>query len=433
MLSEHEWVYERMRLHTLMKEHPDWGARRLARALGHDPKWVLKWKARILNSPKLTLEVFRGQSRAPKHVPRRTSPEAKAIIGELRRELSERYYRPAGARTIQYGISNYLKQYPNAPTLPHSRATIYRILHELHYLSPCRQRWHDPLILPTPMDEWEIDFGEIFLPDDDTVFEFFMVVDRGTSRLIYLEGSTGYNAETALEALVRLFSTCGLPKRLRFDRDPRLWGAWSRDSYPSPMIRMLRVLGIEDVPCPPHRPDKKPFVERCIETLKYEHFARFAPTTLAEAQAVLANFPHYYNEQRPHQGQACQNRPPEIAFPAATLPKLPMLPDRVHPDYWLNSIQGRIYRRRVTSDGTIQIDRHTYAIGSTYRQQPVAAHILGTEFIVEYQGVMIKQLPIRGLYGQPVLFDSYLILLREEARTLALHYQNLWRKSGDIR
>ncbi len=83
-----------------------------------------------------------------------------------------------------------------------------------------------------------------------------MVVDRGTSRLIYLEGSTGYNAETALEALVRLFSTCGLPKRLRFDRDPRLWGAWSRDSYPSPMIRMLRVLGIEDVPCPPHRPDK---------------------------------------------------------------------------------------------------------------------------------------------------------------------------------
>jgi len=34
------------------------------------------------------------------------------------------------------------------------------------------------------MDEWEIDFGEIFVPDDETVFEFFIVVDRGTSRLI---------------------------------------------------------------------------------------------------------------------------------------------------------------------------------------------------------------------------------------------------------
>src|SRR4051794_13667811 len=134
MLSEHEWVYERMRLHTLMKEHPDWGARRLAHALGHDPKWVLKWKSRILSSSKLTLEVFGSQSRAPKHIPRRTSPEAKAIIGELRRELSERYHRPAGARTIQYGISNYLKEHPNTLMLPHSRTTIYRALHELQII-----------------------------------------------------------------------------------------------------------------------------------------------------------------------------------------------------------------------------------------------------------------------------------------------------------
>ena len=54
--------------------------------LGHDPKWVLKWKSRILSSSKLTLEVFGSQSRAPKHISRRTSPEAKAIIGELRRD-----------------------------------------------------------------------------------------------------------------------------------------------------------------------------------------------------------------------------------------------------------------------------------------------------------------------------------------------------------
>ncbi len=77
MLSEHEWVYERMRLHTLVKAHPDWGARRLAQVLGHDTKWVAKWKSRILSSPKLTLEVFRSQSRAPKHLPRCTSPEAR--------------------------------------------------------------------------------------------------------------------------------------------------------------------------------------------------------------------------------------------------------------------------------------------------------------------------------------------------------------------
>jgi hypothetical protein len=431
MLTEHDWIQERIRLSQLIKEHPAWGARRLGEVLGHDPKWVAKWKARISTTSKLTLDAFRSQSRAPQHVPQRIHPQAKAVVVDLRTRLSERFHRPAGARTIQYGLHDYRKQHPDGPKLPQSRSTIYRILHEFGCIVPARPRWHEPVVLPPPMEEWEMDFGEIFLPDDETVFEFFIVIDRGSSRLIYLEGSTGYTAETALEALVRLFSTCGLPKRLRFDRDPRLWGAWSRDSYPSPMIRLLRVLGIEDVPCPPHRPDKKPFVERCIETLKSEHFAHFAPTTLVEAQDALATFPRYYNQERPHQGQACQNRTPEEAFPSATLPTLPTLPHTVNPDTWLDSIQRRIYHRYVTSDGTIQIDKHLYGIGRPYRQRPVAAHVVGREFYVEYAGHVIKQVPIRGVYGREMLFDSYLILLREEARTLELRYQSLWRKRGD--
>ena len=58
MLSEHEWIYERIRLHKLIKSHPDWGYRRLAHAIGHDPKWVAKWKSRLLNSEQMTLKIF---------------------------------------------------------------------------------------------------------------------------------------------------------------------------------------------------------------------------------------------------------------------------------------------------------------------------------------------------------------------------------------
>jgi hypothetical protein len=47
------------------------------------------------------------------------------------------------------------------------------------------------------------------------VFEFFIVVDRGTSRLVYLEAREGYNAVTALEAVARLLLLHGLPQRLR--------------------------------------------------------------------------------------------------------------------------------------------------------------------------------------------------------------------------
>jgi hypothetical protein len=88
--------------------------------------------------------------------------------------------------------------------------------------------------------------------------------DSGTSRVIYLEGSSGYNAETALDAVVRLFILYGMPKRLRFDRDVRLFASWTRDSYPSPLMGLLRCFGVEDIICSPHRTDLKPFVERCI-------------------------------------------------------------------------------------------------------------------------------------------------------------------------
>ena len=99
-----------------------------------------------------------------------------------------------------------------------------------------------------------MDFGEIQL-DDATTFEFFLVVDRGTSRVVYLEGSQGYNAETALAAVARLLLLQGLPQRLRFDRDTRFVGSWTGDSYPSALVRFLRVVGVQPVICPPRRPD----------------------------------------------------------------------------------------------------------------------------------------------------------------------------------
>ena len=56
---------------------------------------------------------------------------------------------------------------------------------------------------------------------------------------------------------------------------------------------------------------------------------------------------------------------------------------------------------------------------------------MGSQFSIESAGHIIKQIPIRGLYEQVMLLDSYLILLCEEARTLEFRYQTLWRKRGE--
>jgi transposase InsO family protein len=428
MDSESRWIYERMKLHHLMQTQPDWSNRQYARTLEHDPKWVRKWKQRLQTAAPLTLKTFQSQSRAPHTRPRAITPEVKTLVRDLRHELSEKFHRPAGAKTIQYGMRSY--QHLATP-LPRSTSTITRILHEMGCILPPRPRWHEPLVLPPPLEEWELDFGEIYVGDAG-VFEFMVVVDRGTSRLVYLEASQGYNAETALAAVSRLFTLHGLPKRLRFDRDVRLWGAWTRDSYPSPMMRFLRVVGVEPVVCPPHRPDLKPFVERTIFTLKYEWLARFAPDTLADAYEVLAKFPRYYNTERPHQGRACGNRPPDEAFPV--LPTLPALPETVSPDAWLNAEHGRVYRRRINSNGTIQIDQHIYFVSSPDAGQAVLVHLDAHRqtFRVTLAKRVVKDLPVQGLYRHEMDFASYLIAMQAEARTVAYHHHRLWERAGDL-
>ncbi len=430
MLSENEWVLERIKLYELVKTHPTWSLRQYARQLGHDVKWVSKWLRRFRTATEITLDVFKSWSRAPKTIHRRIEEKAKEIVCDLRQQLSVKFHRKAGAKTILWGLSEYLKRHPITFTLPQSGSTITQILRERGWILPPRQASHEPLELPSPMEEWEIDFAEIWLRDEG-VFEFFVVVDRGTSRLVYVEGNRGYNAETTLEAMAKLFILCGLPKRIRFDRDVRLWGAWTRDSYPSPFVRFLRVLGITNVVCPPRRPDLKPFVERCIQTLKYEWFGRKYPQTFAEATELLEEFPYYYNDERPHQGKACGNQPPSVAFPR--LPLLPQLPEEVEPDRWLRSVHGRTYRRRVNSNGTIQIDRHSYSVGTLYAKQQVLVQVDGQKqvFQISCEGKHIKQLPILGLYSEAMSFWDYFRVIQLEARLIEAHHATMWERRGE--
>jgi hypothetical protein len=224
MLSEAKWVYERMRLYELLNLHPDWSSRQYAIALGHDHKWIQKWKKRLENGQEASVKSFQSLSPIAKHLPQSIPEEAKAIVCQFCEELSEKFHRPAGAKTILYALKKYQESQKPQFHLPLALSSINKILRERGYIRPKRKTLREPLTLPSPMEEWELDFGEIRLSQEE-IFELVLVMDRGSSRLVYLEGCSGYNAETALEAVSRLFILHGLPKRLRFDRYSRLWGA----------------------------------------------------------------------------------------------------------------------------------------------------------------------------------------------------------------
>lgn len=314
--------------------------------------------------------------------------------------------------------------------LPTSSRTISKILRERGYIQSKPKRERMPLELCEPMEEWEMDFCEIRLMDGR--FEFFLVVDRGTSRVIYVEGSEGYRADSALGAVFRLLVLHGLPKRLRFDRDPRWVWSWSTDGYPAPLVRFLQVLGVEPVICPPHRPDKKPYVERCVRTFKHEWLARFSLDSLADCYEALAAFPDYHNSHRLHQGRACQGRVPNEAFP--NLPRLPRLPEQVYPIAWLQRQHGRVFRRQIRANGSIQVDKHEYYVDEKLAKQSVLVHLDAHQHClwVSLDGHPLpKKLPLKGLIDGPLALPDYLKILQEEAMSIAHYHQLLWMQSGD--
>lgn len=431
METETQWIYDRMALYHLHTVYPAWSPARLAQAIGRSERWARKWLHRLKAVITPSLSMYLSQSRAPKTRPRQTPEPVKDVICDLRVELSERYHRPAGGILIGLALRQDQTLQASGLFVPTSNRTISRILRERGYIRTLPKHEPVPLELCAPMEEWEMDFCEIRL--EDGRFEFFLVVDRGTSRVVYLEGCEGYQAETALLAVTRLFVQCGLPPRLRFDRDPRLVWSWSADSYPAPLVRLLYVLGVEPVICPPRRPDKKPYVERCVRTFKHEWLDRFSLNTMADCYAALEAFPHYHYTERIHLGRACQGKTPDTAFP--DLPVLPSLPETVDPNAWLNAQHGRVFRRRIRANGTIQVDKHVYYIDRKLGKRPVLVHLDAERHClwVTIDGQpWEKPLPLKGLQADPMDLQAYLKVLQAEARSIAIYRQLLWRQSADV-
>ena len=430
MDAESQRIYDRMTLHRQLEAHPDWSNRQLADEMNKSERWVRKWKQRFKVVDEPHFSMYLSQSCAPKTRQRETPSEVKEVIGELRETLSEKYHRKASATLIRHYLHQNKDLKDAGYFVPKSSRTINKVLREMGYIPPKKKREHLPLALCPPMEEWEMDFCEIRL--EDGRFEFFLVVDRGTSRVVYLEGCEGYNAVSALMAVFRLFLLNGLPKCLRLDRDPRFVGSWTRDSYPSPLVRFLRVLGVQEVICPPRRPDKKPYVERCVRTFKEEWLGRFSLNTMADVYEVLEAFPHYHNSQRVHFGRACKGRTPDKAFP--DLPVLPQLPDILDPNRWMQADHGRTFRRRVTSNGTIQVDRHVYYVDSKLAKQPVLVHLDAQKqcLWVSNEGKPVKKLPLKGVYEDEIDLQDYLLLLQDEARSIERYRQMVWQQIGEV-
>jgi len=243
------------------------------------------------------------------------------------------------------------------------------------------------------------------------------IIDTGSSIVMATRASDRFDAEWTLLTLIDILTGTGLPRMLRFDRDPRLVASWSMDRFPSAFMRFLHCVNIRPDVCPPRRPDKKPFIERFNRTQGEECLNALLPPDVPHTQSAVDNNRLFYNLERPNQAVTCNNQPPALAL--AHPPHLPRLPTTVNPDAWLKTYHQQGFKRQVRTNGTVTVDNHRYYIGRRYRGQQVLLRLDAQQqdFAVWLGRDCLQRLPIRGLYQGEMPFADYADYIIAEARS----------------
>jgi transposase InsO family protein len=411
----------------LLDQHPDWTAAQLAAALGYSVAWVKKWRKRVRAAQAAGVpleEILPGQSRARKTPPSQTHPVVVQTILSIRDQPPEGLRRVPGQQAIRY----YLERDPALQffQLPiPSCKTIYRVLKANQRIAERQRPAHEPLPRPKPMSAWQIDFKDVSsvpaAPEGKRqhVVETLNIIDCGTSLLLDAHVRADFTAETALEALALTLAKYGRPTSITLDRDTRWVGSPAGSDFPAALVRFGACLGIAILVCDPQQPQQNGFVERYHRTYQQECLAIERPATLEQARRVTEAFVRHYNLERPHQGLACGNRPPLLAFPH--LPSLPALPATVDPDSWVRHFDGRHLLRKVDANGTVKLDLKRYYVSHQLAGQRVELHLDAQDRCVQviHSQRVIKLLPLRGLVGHSLSYEQFLTHMLHEARSQA--------------
>ena len=404
---EAQWQADRSMLRTLLRTQPTWTQRDYAQAIGRSVDWVKKWRKRLRAAPANDVSVLRSHSRARKHPPPRLNQTVIDRLLEIRSAPPAPINRIPGPKTIRY----YLEQDPDLRTqglrLPRSTRTIWQILRQYGRIAD-RQRDHVPVPRPAPLAVWQLDFKDVSsVPADPDgkrqhVVEVLDTVDMGTSLLLGAQVRPDFTADTALRAVAEIVQQHGLPTAVTIDRDVRFVGAPQQRDFPSPFVRFWLCLGVAVTICPPRRPDHNAFVERYHRSFEYECLRIYRPHNVETATAVTAAYQRFYNDERPHQGLSCTNRPPRVAFPM--LPSLPPVPTMVDADRWLQRYDGHSFARKVKANGQVMVADMPYYVQAALVKQPVALRVdaAAGQFVVEANGRAVQRLAIKGL-GQGML------------------------------
>jgi len=328
----------------------------LAKAHGVHRSWIYKLLARYREGG---YEALEPRSRAPRSSPNRTSEEVVRAVVSLREQLLSQGH-DGGAETIACHLARQ-----GMGSVP-SVSTIWRILRREGLVAPQPQKRPRSSLIrfeaELPNEMWQADITHWRLAKGRDVEILNMIDDHSRLFLVSRAYPTAKAADVA-EAFGFAVELHGTPASLLCDNGA-VFTATPRGGKVLLQSEMER-LGVIAKNSRPYHPQTCGKVERLHQTLK-RYLDKQAPAkTLAELQAQLDAFVHYYNAIRPH--RALGGRTPLQAYSARIKARPLEVPEP--------ETHFRIRHDKVDGQGKVSLrfdsKLHHIGLGRAHRGKPI--------------------------------------------------------------
>jgi hypothetical protein len=244
---------------------------------------------------------------------------------------------------------------------------------------------------------WQLDAFDWPLLDGSPAV-VFQLEDDHSRCLVASRAASGETSEDAIAVFDTGVAAYQVPHRLLTDNHASLNP--TRRGFVGQLVSHVEALGVKPITGRPHHPQTQGKDERAhATTLKWLR-ARPHAATLAQLQAQLDEFDHYYNQLRGHQALARDSagllRTPAQAVAEDQLATPPMLPT-TEPKPVVRRRPAPLRSRTVVVDpkGKVNVASKHIQVGGQRRGQTVRVIINGpTITIVESAGQLIRTVTI---------------------------------------
>jgi len=321
--------------------------------------------------------VLEPRTRRPARSPSKLTEEVKKQAIQVRAALE--------SSGLDHGpISVHDKMHAmGLPVVP-STASLARIFRQagvarLEPKKKPRSAWRR-FVYPAPNACWQLDATEYVLTGGRRCV-IFQLIDDHSRYAVASHVAWGETAKDAITVFDKAVAAHGVPQRLLSDNGLALNP--SRRGHLGQLVDHVSRLGVEPITGKPYKPTTQGKNERFHQTLFRYLDKQPLANSLEQLQAQVDAFDHIYNTERPHQGLPGRVTP--LAAWEATAKTDPPRPKQNKT--WLDRPVPNRYRhprpqppvdlpddtriRKVTSVGTIHIDKVFYKIGVDHAFQQV--------------------------------------------------------------